>query len=194
MTSGVPVSSALPWYVLQCWVRKEGMIVTQLESQGLECFLPKYKSLRQWSDRKKEVEQPLFPGYVFCRFEYSDRRAAVMTPGVLGVVGCGKTPTPVDNEEIEAIQLALASGVPRQPWPYLEVGERVRIHTGKLAGLEGILVQFKGNHRVVLSVTLLQRAVALEVDLAWVTSLEKRSDTHQLAGASARLASSRLEY
>jgi len=152
------------------------MIAAQLEGQGFECFLPKYKSLREWSDRKKEVEQPLFPGYLFCRFDYSQRRPVVVTPGVLQVVGCGRTPTPIEDREMEAIQIAVASGVPGQPWPYLEVGEKVRIHTGKLSGLEGILVNFKGNHRVVLSVTLLQRSVALEVDLAWVASLEKKHE------------------
>jgi transcription antitermination factor NusG len=167
-------TSQLPWYALQCWVRKESLIATQLEGQGFECFLPKSKSLREWSDRKKEVEQPLFPGYVFCRFEYSQRRPVVVTPGVLQVVGSGRTP--VEDREIEAIQIAVASGIPSVPWPYLEVSERVRIHTGKLSGLEGILVNFKGNHRVVLSVSLLQRSVALEVDLAWVASLEKRSE------------------
>ena len=175
-TSSAHSAKGLPWYALQCWVRKESLIVTQLETQGFECFLPKYKSVREWSDRKKEVEQPLFPGYVFCRFEYSQRRPIVVTPGVLQVVGCGRTPMPVEQREIEAIQFAIASEVPSQPWPYLAIGERVRIHTGKLSGLEGILVNFKGNHRVVLSVSLLQRSVALEVDLAWVTSLEKRSE------------------
>ena len=164
-----------PWYAVQCWLRKESMIAAQLEGQGFECFLPKYKSLREWSDRKKEVEQPLFPGYLFCRFDYTQRRPVVVTPGVLQVVGCGRTPTPIEDREIEAIQIAVASGVPGQPWPYLEVGEKVRIHTGKLSGLEGILVNFKGNHRVVLSVTLLQRSVALEVDLAWVASLGKKN-------------------
>jgi transcription elongation factor/antiterminator RfaH len=167
----------IPWYALQVWVRKESTIATQLESQGFECFLPKYKSLREWSDRRKEVEQPLFPGYVFCRFEYAQRRPVVVTPGVLQVVGYGRTPLAVEDREIEAIQTAVASGVQSQPWPYLEVGEKVRIHTGKLSGLEGILINFKGNHRVVLSVTLLQRSVALEVDLGWVASLEKRSET-----------------
>ena len=167
------VEAVLPWYVLQCRVRKESMISAQLEGQGFQCFLPMYKSVREWSDRKKVVEQPLFPGYVFCRFEYTQRRPVVLTPGVLQVVGCGKSPIPVEQKEIEAIQLAVASELPSQPWPYMEVGERVRIHTGKLAGLEGILINFKGNHRVVLSVTLLQRSVALEVDLAWIASLEK---------------------
>jgi len=170
---GTSVKSELPWYALQCWVRKEGMVASRLEGQGFECFLPKYKSIREWSDRRKEVEQPLFPGYLFCRFEYSQRRPVVVTPGVLQVVGCSRTPVPVENREIEALQLAVASQVQSQPWPYLEIGERVRIHTGRLAGLEGILVNFKGNHRVVLSVSLLQRSVALEVDLAWVASLDK---------------------
>jgi len=169
-------STQFPWYAVQCWLRKESMIAAQLEGQGFACFLPKYKSLREWSDRKKEVEQPLFPGYLFCRFDYTQRRPVLVTPGVLQVVGCGRTPTPIEDREIEAIQIAVASGVPGQPWPYLEVGEKVRIHTGKLSGLEGILVNFKGNHRVVLSVTLLQRSVALEVDLAWVAALDKKHE------------------
>jgi len=113
---------------------------------------------------------------LFCRFDYTQRRPVVLTQGVLQVVGCGRRPTPIEDSEIQAIQVAVASGVPGQPWPYLEVGERVKIHSGKLSGIEGILVNLKGNHRVVLSVTLLQRSVALEVDLSWVTSLEKRSE------------------
>jgi transcription elongation factor/antiterminator RfaH len=189
-TSSAHSVRGLPWYALQCWVRKESLIVAQLEAQGFECFLPKYKSLREWSDRKKEVEQPLFPGYVFCRFEYSQRRPIVITPGVLQVVGCGRTPTPVEEREIEAIQFAIASEVHSQPWPYLAIGERVRIHTGRLSGLEGILINFKGNHRVVLSVSLLQRSVALEVDLAWVSSLERRNEMQAqpiATGASVRV-------
>ena len=174
--SAESAGARFPWYAVQCWLRKESLIAAQLEGQGIECFLPKYKSLREWSDRKKEVERPLFPGYLFCRFDYTQRRPVVVTPGVVQIVGCGRTPTPIEDREIQAIQIAVASGVSGQPWPYLEVGEKVRIHTGTLSGLEGILVNFKGNHRVVLSVTLLQRSVALEVDLSWVTSLDKRSE------------------
>jgi transcription antitermination factor NusG len=174
----------LSWYALQVWVRKEALVATQLQGQGLECFLPKYKSVRQWSDRKKELEQPLFPGYLFCRFNYTERRPIVVTPGVLQVVGNGRIGLPVEDKEVEAIQLAVGSGIAAQPWPFLEIGERVRIHTGKLSGLEGILVNFKGNHRVVLSVALLQRSVALEIDLAWVGSLE----THRRSAAERALA------
>jgi len=121
----------------------------------------------------KELEQPLFPGYLFCRFDYQNRRPLMMTPGVVQVIGVGRTPIPIEEREIEAIQLAVSSGLPSQPWPYLEIGERVRVNYGNLDGLEGILVNFKGNHRVVLSVTLLQRSVAMEVDLSWITSVQK---------------------
>ena len=191
-SSSEPAKNQFPWYALQTWLRKESQIASQLEGQGFECFLPKYKSVREWSDRKKEVEQPLFPGYLFCRFEYTQRRPVVVTPGVLQVVGCGRTPMPIEDREIEAIQIAVSSGIPSQPWPYLEVGQKVRIHTGKLSGLEGILINFKGNHRVVLSVSLLQRSVALEVDLAWVASLDKKNEKkaqYVVAGAPARVAS-----
>ena len=153
-------------------------MAAHLEGQGYECLLPLYKSSRKWSDRVKEVEQPLFPGYLFCRFDFQNRRPLIVTPGVLQIVGIGKTPTPIADAEIAAVQLAQASGLPTQPWPYIEVGERVRVNYGTLNGLEGILINFKGNHRVVLSVTLLQRSVAMEVDLSWVTSLEQNKQKH----------------
>ncbi len=97
-----------------------------------------------------------------------------MTAGVLQIVGNGRAAMPIADAEIAALQVAVGSGLPSQPWPYLEVGERVRVNYGHLSGLEGILINFKGNHRVVLSVTLLQRSVAMEVDLSWVTPLEKQ--------------------
>jgi transcription elongation factor/antiterminator RfaH len=165
---------SLSWFALQVRTRKEGLVATHLEGQGYECLLPLYKSSRKWSDRVKEVEQPLFPGYLFCRFDFQNRRPLVVTPGVLQIVGIGKTPTPIAEAEIAAVQMAQASGLPSQPWPYIEVGERVRVNYGNLSGLEGILINFKGNHRVVLSVTLLQRSVAMEVDLSWVTSLKEQ--------------------
>ena len=163
-----------PWFALQVRSRKEDWVASQLAGQGFECFLPKYKTIRRWSDRRKALEQPLFPGYLFCRFDYQNRRPLVMTPGVVQVIGIGRTPMPIEESEIEAIQLAISSGLPSQPWLYLEVGERVRINYGSLSGLEGILVNFKGNYRVVLSVSLLQRSIAMEVDLAWVTSVQEQ--------------------
>lgn len=163
------------WYALQVRSRKEGHIASQIEGQGYECLLPTYKSLRKWSDRMKEIEQPLFPGYLFCRFDFQNRRPVITTPGVLQIVGYGRTAISVSDEEIQALQLAVASEVPKQPCPYLEVGQRVRVNYGTLSGLEGILVNVKGNHRVVLSVTLLQRSVAMEVETSWLTVVKEET-------------------
>ena len=167
--------SPLSWYALQVRSRKEGYIASQIQGQGFECLLPTYKSIRKWSDRVKELEQPLFPGYLFCRFDFQNRRPIVTTPGVLQVVGFGKTASPVADEEIRALQLAVSSDMPKQPWPYLEIGQRVQVIYGNLTGLEGILVNVKGNHRVVLSVTLLQRSVAMEVETSWLSPVKEES-------------------
>jgi transcription antitermination factor NusG len=153
--------------------RKEGYVASQILGQGYECLLPTYKSVRKWSDRVKEVEQPLFPGYLFCRFDFQNRRPVITTPGVLQIVGYGRTAISVSDEEIQSLQLAVSSGMPKQPWPYLEVGQRVRVNYGTLSGLEGILVNVKGNHRVVLSVTLLQRSVAMEVETSWLSVVKE---------------------
>lgn len=175
------------WFGLHVRARKEAFVLAHLESHGYECLLPVYKSIRKWSDRVKEVEQPLFPGYLFCRFDFQNRRPLVITPGVLQIVGNGKTPIPISNAEIEAVQAAQVSGLPSQPWPYIEVGERVRVNYRNLNGLEGILINFRGNHRVVISVSLLQRSVAMEVDLAWVTSLKDEKCVRSTSGFERRV-------
>jgi transcription antitermination factor NusG len=170
------------WYALHVRSRKENYVASQISSQGYECFLPTYRSIRKWSDRVKEIEQPLFPGYLFCRFNYNDRRPLIATPGVMQIVGTGRAAVPVADDEIVSLQLALSSGLPRQPWPYLEIGQRVRINYGNLRGLEGLLVNLKGNHRVVLSVSLLQRSVAMEVDATWLTPAEETAGAAAIQG------------
>ena len=182
---GCTESGSLPklsWYALQVRSRKENYVASQIVGQGYDCLLPTYRCIRNWSDRRKEVEQPLFPGYLFCRFDFQQRRPLILTPGVLQIVGTGRTPVPVSDDEIRALQLAVSSGVPKQPWPYLELGQRVRVNYGTLAGLEGILVNLKGNHRVVLSVTLLQRSVAMEVDTAWLTPVKETVRSNMTPG------------
>jgi len=169
------LDSKVCWYALHVRSRKESYIASQIQGQDYECLLPTYKSIRNWSDRVKELEQPLFPGYLFCRFDFQSRRQVVTTPGVLQIVGYGRTAIPVSDEEIQALQLAVSSGIAKQPWPYLEVGQRVRVNHGTLAGLEGILVNVKGNHRVVLSVSLLQRSVAMEVETSWLSPIRETS-------------------
>jgi len=160
-----------PWFALQVRVRRESSVADYLGGLGYEWFLPLYKSRKRWSDRIKEVKSALFPGYLFCRFNQHDRLPILKTPGVVQIVGFNRIPAAVDETEISALQTLMATGVANQPCRFLEIGEKVRIESGPLRGLEGILMDFKGHHRLVLSVTLLQRSVAVEIDSALVASV-----------------------
>jgi|ERR1700674_3857029 len=153
-----------PWFALQVRMRHETGVADHLQSKGYEWFLPLYKARRRWSDRVKEVDSPLFPGYLFCRLNPHDRLPILKTPCVTQIVGYNHVPVPVDEQEIEAIRRLIASGVPNFPCAYLEVGSKVRIEAGALRGLEGILTELKGKRRLVLSIMLLQRSVAVEID------------------------------
>jgi len=171
MASGMDVTAGaggFRWFALQTRCRYESFVANHLGGNGYELFLPVYKCRRHWSDRIKELELPLFPGYVFCRLNPLDRLPILVTPGVIQVVGIGKKPMPIDDAEITAIRTVVQSGLPGRPWPFLQVGHRVKVERGPLSGIEGILIAFRGRHRLVLSVTLLQRSVAVEVDGAWV--------------------------
>ena len=159
------------WFALQVRSRWEGTTAGLLQGKGLETLLPTYTTKRKWSDRFKVVESPLFPVYVFCRFDVHNRLPVLITPGVISVVGRGKTPIAVDDTEILSVQAAIRSGVHIEPWPYVQIGERVRVKDDVLDGMEGILTSFKGSHRVIISVSLLRRSVALEIDRARITPL-----------------------
>ena len=156
------------WFALQVRSRYENVVSTHLSDSGYESFLPMCKSRRRWSDRIKELDVPLFPGYVFCRFDPKNRLPILTTPRVLSVVGIAKTPAPIDDTEIASLQCLARSGSQMKPIPFLQIGQKVRIEHGALAGIEGILVEVRGRHRIVLSVTLLQRSVATEIDSACV--------------------------
>jgi transcription antitermination factor NusG len=167
-----------PWYALRVRSRHENTVATHLQGKGYKPLLPLYKCRRRWSDRLKEIELPLFPGYVFCQFNPLNRLPILSIPGVVHVVGVGRTPVSIDENEIAAIQAAVKSGLPSQPWPFLQVGHRVKIEYGPLRGLEGILLDFRGGHRLVISVTLLQRSVAVEVDGAWIRPMSQQQRTY----------------
>ncbi|MGH9717551.1 MAG: transcription termination/antitermination protein NusG [Candidatus Acidiferrales bacterium] len=160
-----------PWFALQVRTRHEVGVASFLNGKGYEPFVPLYQSRRCWSDRIKMVEAPLFPGYLFCRFDINNRLPILTTPGVIQVVGFNRTPIPIEDTEIDAIQSLVASGFPSQPWPFLQAGDRVQIDSGPLRGLEGLLVELRGSHRLVVSVSLLQRSVAVEIDSALVKAL-----------------------
>ena len=159
-----------PWFAILARTGRERTATMLLENAGYECYLPVSKFIRRWSDRMKEVEVPLFPGYLFCRMNQHNRLPVLMTPGVIQIVGVGKTPIPVEEQEIVAIQRVGKSGLPTMPWPYLEVGNVVRIEEGPLDGLTGIVLKIKSGLKLVLSVSLLQRSVAVEIDRRWISS------------------------
>ncbi len=166
--------SELQWFALRVRAQHEKLVASSLHSKGYEDFLPLYRCRRRWSDRIKEIELPLFPGYVFCRFDVHRRLPILITPDVLLIVGAGKIPVPVDDDEIAALQSVVKSGLQAEPWPFLQVGQRVRIDRGALEGLEGILTEIKKPYRLVVSVTLLQRSVAVEIDYAWASPISPR--------------------
>jgi transcription antitermination factor NusG len=152
------------WYALTVKPNHERAAAQALESKDLQTFVPLLRSRRRWSDRIQELELPMFAGYVFCRFPGAERARILATPGVKSVVGFGNRPAPVDDGEIRAVRSLVASGLPVHPWPFLRVGERVRVEAGPLCGVEGILTQVKDAWRVVVSIELLQRSIAAEVD------------------------------
>jgi len=164
-----PDLSSNQWFAVLVRTRWEGSTESLLRGKGYETFLPTYRTKESSNGRKKNISLPLFPGYVFCRFNVHRRLPVLTTPGVISVVGSGKVPIALDDSEISAIQSVVHSGMPAQPWPYLEIGERVRIYGGALSGLEGILIRFRGTQRIVVSVSLLRRSVALEVDRSSIT-------------------------
>lgn len=162
------------WYAVRVRSQYEDLVSRHLRVRGLEVFLPVYRQRQRWSDRFKEIELPLFPGYVFCQFDPLNRLPVLTVPGVVHVVGTGKNPVAIESSEIAAIRAAVKSGFPALPWPYLEVGEKVRIEEGPLCGVEGILLGFRGHERIILSVTLLQRSVAVEIQQEWARPISPK--------------------
>ncbi len=156
------------WYAVRVRPNFEKTTAALLEGKHFEVYLPMYRERRRWSDRFHMTDVPLFPGYLFARFVFNRRLGILMTPGVLHVVPPHAAPIPVDERELDAVRRAVGSGLPVGPHPFLETGQRVVIQRGALAGLEGILAETKKAYRVVVSVTLLQRSVSVEVDREWI--------------------------
>lgn len=153
-----------PWVALVVRPRAERKVQKGLANMGLETFVPWHGVGRRWSDRVKVVEQNLFPGYVFCHSSHADRIPVLQQAGVQSVVGFSRSPALISDSEISSLRRAIQSELPLGPWPFPKVGERVRIQNGVLAGVEGTLTRDSSAWRVVLSVNILQRSIAVEVD------------------------------
>lgn len=160
------VTSEPQWFALYTCANQERRVAAQLEVRGVEHFLPLYRSRRNWKDRRVFLNLPLFPGYVFARFAWPERVRALQTRGVVRLVGSNGWPSPLAKSDIEALRAGITGTLHFEPHPYLTAGKRVRILHGPLAGMTGILVRRKNGCRVVLSVDLIARSVALEVDAA----------------------------
>jgi transcription antitermination factor NusG len=152
------------WYALYVRSRHEKIVESGLRGKGYFAFSPFYRTKRQRVDRIAEIDVPLFPGYVFCQFDQNKRLPILMTPGIVGVVGPGHRPEPVDDTEIDSIRTLALSGRPVQPWPFLRSGQRVRLQAGPLMGAEGIFLRVKDEYHLIVSITLLQRAVSVVVE------------------------------
>jgi transcription antitermination factor NusG len=152
------------WYALYVRSNFERVAEQCLKGKGYQAFSPFYQLLRKRSDRTKRLDLPLFPSYVFCSFDAGKRLPILTTPGVVQIVGAGHIPEPLALSEIRSIQMVAESGRPVQPWPFLRQGQRVRIDAGPLSGTEGTLLKLKDELRLVVSITLLQRSVAVVVD------------------------------
>jgi transcription antitermination factor NusG len=164
--------SHLPWFAVRVKSNYEKPVSAILRGKGFEEFLPTYRSKRQWSDRIKVLDLPLFPGYLFCRIDLSRRLPLLTTPGVLYLVGKGRIPEPVDDTEVMAIQSVVRSGLPALPWPSVVVGQKVRLERGPLRGIEGVVAKIADQHRIYVNATLLQRSVSVQVDSDWVSTLD----------------------
>jgi transcription antitermination factor NusG len=155
---------AVAWYALHTRHQHEKSAATTLANRGFEVFLPLRSAEHQWKDRKKTVSLPLFPCYLFLRGGIERKLDLLSAPGVLSLVGSAGKPAAIEPYEIEAIQLATANASQIEPHPYLSCGDRVRIRFGSLRGLEGILIRMKNQYRLIISVTMLGKSAAVEVD------------------------------
>jgi transcription antitermination factor NusG len=161
---GVETAAADRWYALFVRSRHEKAVENSLKSKRYNVFSPSYRTKRKRVDRIAEIEVPLFPGYVFCQFDPSKRLPILMTPGVVGVVGRGTRPDPVDDTEIDSIRTVALAGRSVQPWPFLKLGQRIRMQSGPLTGIEGIFLRVQDDDHLIVSVTLLQRAVSVVIE------------------------------
>ena len=159
-----PEPTVFNWYAVAVYPRHEKTVGQYLERRGVKFFLPLYRTMRRWKDRKKKLELVLFPGYVFVNLDLHDRLQVLESPSVVRFISFQGKPARVEDNEILALTAALNAGVRTEPHPYIREGKKVRVVRGPLAGLEGIMKRRKDRFRLVLSVDLIMRSVMLEVD------------------------------
>ncbi len=155
------------WYALRVKSNREHITLRGLAGRGYEAFLPRHRRIRANGTIKEET--PLFPGYVFCRFDVTDRLPVLMLPGVLHIVGIGNTPVPVNDRELQSLRVLVETGLPLNTDEAYTVGQQIRVVRGPLAGADGHVVGLL-DQRLVVSITLLQRSVSVVLNSEWLTA------------------------
>lgn len=162
------------WYALRTRYQHERFVAGILQNKGFEIFLPLYTARHQWQDRIKKLSLPLFPSYLFVQEGLDRWLQIVSTPGVCNIVGCGGVPAAIPLTEIERVRRIVESECGVEPYPFLKTGDWVRLKAGPLAGLEGILVRKKNSTRLVVSVEMLGKSAAVEIDGTCVERVSSR--------------------
>jgi transcription antitermination factor NusG len=165
------------WYAAYTSANHEKRVAEQFIERSVEHFLPLYQSVRRWKDRRVKLQRPLFPGYVFVRLALLDRLQVLQVPGVAKLVGFSGTPAVLPQEEIDALRTSLLNGLRAEPHPFLAVGRRVRVKSGPLTGIEGKVVRRKNSSWFVISLDLIMRSVAVEIDQAVLEPLAVKYET-----------------
>ena len=186
----LPEESATQWFALYVKLRHERVVSELLLKKGFESFAPSYLERKLCRDKVHEIDMPLFPGYVFARFDPRFRMPILTTPGVREVVGYGRVPVPIPAQEMDVVREVASSRHRVEPCRYLATGSRVRIVCGPLAGVEGILEETRSSCRVVVSVSLIQRSIRVEVDRDVLLASDAHAETVNL-GQYSRLVHSR---
>ena len=174
------VLQSRPWYAVYTKHQHEKAACELLAGKGFEIFLPLYHMKRNWKDRTKVVSLPVFPCYLFLRANLVRKLEILQTPGVFWLVESGGRACEVPNSEIEAVRRITQSSAAAEPHPYLQCGDHVRVRQGALAGIKGVLIRMRNRYRVVVSVNLLQKAIAVEVDFSMIERTRPRGETASL--------------
>jgi transcription antitermination factor NusG len=160
--------TAKEWFAVQSKPRHERSVNTMLLTKGFETLLPEYLAKRKWSDRMQVVRMPLFPGYLFCRFDPHCRGEILNVLGVRRIVKAGRELAPIDPAEIDALRAVVHHGLNAEPWPKIEIGQTVSIDSGPLAGCTGVIKELGSALQLVVSVRLLQRSILVEIKREWL--------------------------
>jgi transcription antitermination factor NusG len=169
--NNIESSGNFHWNALHTRYQHERKVEALLSAKGFQTFLPTYESTRRWKDRNKRGEEALFPGYLFVANASEDRLHVVATPGVCAIVSVAGAPATISNQEIEAIRKTVSNPAKVEPHPYLNSGDQVEVQWGPLAGVEGILIRKRDSYRLVVSVEILGRAAAVEIDASCIAKV-----------------------